>query len=508
MVPDLATAGDIVELDEPSARLLSGPQRPIVLMPRLPGAPVADSVAPHNPDLGVMVAYTPLHTLLFGLPGDVPGASVLVMTSGNLTGEPICFTDDTALERLSHLADGWLMHDRAILVPCDDSVMRMVEGIELPIRRSRGYAPLPIALPVSVPPTLAVGADLKNTMAVAEGKYAWLSQHIGDMDDLATLSAFDSARQHLQELTSVAPEVFVADAHPLYRSTTWANRNAAGRPVRAVQHHHAHIAAVMAENGIDGSADVLGFAFDGTGYGTDGAVWGGEVLLANYKGFQRLAQLKYVPLAGGDISVLRPYRMALTHLWAAGIAWVPDLAPVSACPPAELKALSHQLETGFGCAPTSSMGRLFDAVSALAGVRQVVAYEAQAAIELEGLSRGVDCATSAYAFDIVRGEAMTLIDPAPVLHAVVRDLRAGVPANMIGARFHHAVADLVVDIAYRERDASQTVALSGGVFQNALLLALTLKGLHARGVHVITHRIVPPNDGGIALGQLLVGSSE
>ena len=398
MVADLATAHTIAEIDDGSARLLSGAQRPIVLMPRRDGAAVADAVAPHNPDLGVMLAYTPLHALLFGLPGDEPGPTALVMTSGNLGGEPICFADDDALERLSQLADGWLMHDRAILVPCDDSVMRVVDGVELPIRRSRGYAPLPIALPVPVPPTLAVGADLKNTMAVADGKYAWLSQHIGDMDDLSTLTAFDSAQRHLQALTAVAPEVLVADAHPMYRSTAWANRNAEGRPVRTVQHHHAHIAAVMAEHGLDGSAEVLGFAFDGTGYGTDGAVWGGEVMLANYKGFQRLAQLKYVPLAGGDVSVLRPYRMALAHLWAAGIAWDPDLPPVAACPNDERTALAHQLETGFGCAPTSSMGRLFDAVSALAGVRQVVAYEAQAAIELEGLSRGVDCDSHVYTF--------------------------------------------------------------------------------------------------------------
>jgi hydrogenase maturation protein HypF len=516
MVPDLATARSVVEVDDLSARMLSGPQRPVVLMPRSTGAPVADSVAPHNPDLGVMLAYAPLHPLLFGLPGDEPGPPVLVMTSGNLAGEPICFTDDDALERLSHLADGWLMHDRAILVPCDDSVMRMVcvggadnqgQGVELPIRRSRGYAPLPIALPVSVPPTLAVGADLKNTMAVADGKYAWLSQHIGDMDDLATLSAFDSAQRHLQELTAVAPQVLVADAHPLYRSTAWANRNAAGRLVRTVQHHHAHIAAVMAEHGLDGSSEVLGFAFDGTGYGTDGAVWGGEVMLANYKGFQRLAQLKYVPLAGGDISVLRPYRMSLAHLRAAGIAWEPDLAPVTACPPAERTALAHQLETGFGCVPTSSMGRLFDAVSALAGVRQVVAYEAQAAIELEGLSRGVDCGGRVYTFGVDRSDDPALIDPAPVLDAVVRDRRAGVAAGVIGARFHHAVADLIVDLASEDGDTSQTVALSGGVFQNALLLALTLKGLQARGIHVITHRWVPPNDGGIALGQLMVGNS-
>jgi len=516
MVPDLATARSIAVVAEPSARMLSGPQRPIVLLPRLPGGPVAEAVAPHNPDLGVMLAYAPLHTLLFGLPGDEPGPAVLVMTSGNLAGEPISFTDDDALARLSHLADAWLMHDRAILVPCDDSVMRVVfigeadshdEAIELPIRRSRGYAPLPIALPVPVPPTLAVGGDLKNTMAVADGKYAWLSQHIGDMDDLATLSAFDSAQQHLQELTSVAPQILVADAHPRYRSTGWASRNAAGRVVRTVQHHHAHIAAVMAEHGLDGSGQVLGFAFDGTGYGPDGAVWGGEVLLANYKGFQRLAQLSYVPLAGGDVSVRRPYRMALAHLWAAGISWESDLQPVSACPRDERGSLRSQLETGFGCAPTSSMGRLFDAVSSLAGVRQVVAYEAQAAIELEGLSRDVDPGAGAYTFDIDGSGETALIDPAAVLDAVVRDKRAGVSAGVIGARFHRAVADLIIDLASEIGGTSQTVALSGGVFQNGLLLELTLKGLHARGIRVITHRWVPPNDGGIALGQLLVGNS-
>lgn len=512
MVPELSIARTIADVDDPSARLLSGPQRPIVLVPRRCDARVAGAVAPRNPDLGVMLAYSPLHALLFGLRDDVAGPPVLVMTSGNLGGEPICFTDDDALERLSHLADGWLMHDRAILVPCDDSVARIVcvggadnqaESVEVPIRRSRGYAPLPIALPVSVPPTIAVGADLKNTMAVADGRYAWLSQHIGDMDDLATLSAFDAAQRHLQELTAVKPEVLVADSHPLYRSTDWAHRNAGGRPVRTVQHHHAHIAAVMAEHGLDGSQQVLGFAFDGTGYGPDEAVWGGEVLVANYKGYQRLAQLKYVPLAGGDISVLRPYRMALAHLWAAGIAWEPDLPPVAACPADEQRVLRRQLETGVGCVPTSSMGRLFDAVSALVGVRQVVAYEAQAAIELEGIARGVDGGATAYLFDVNR----SLIDPAPVIQAVVRDQRDGVAPGVIGARFHCAVADLVVELACRDRDAAQTVALSGGVFQNALLLALTMKRLHAKGLDVITHRAVPPNDGGIALGQLMVGNS-
>ncbi|KUH98001.1 hydrogenase maturation protein HypF [Mycolicibacterium acapulense] len=513
MAPDLATARGLVEIDAPSARLLAGPQRPIVLMPRRDGAPVADAVAPHNPDLGILLAYTPLHALLFGLPGDAPGPTVLVMTSANLAGEPICFVDATALERLSRIVDGWLMNDREILVPCDDSVMRVItldggyEPVELPIRRSRGYAPLPVALPMPVPPSLAVGADLKNTMAVADGRYAWLSQHIGDMDDLATLSAFDSAQRHLRELTSVAPQVLVADAHPLYRSTEWARRNAADRPVKLVQHHHAHIAAVMAEHGLDGSTQVLGFAFDGTGYGPDRAVWGGEVLLANYKGYQRLAHLKYVPLAGGDVSVLRPYRMALAHLRSAGIAWDPELPPVSACPPDERQALARQLETGLGCVPTSSMGRLFDAVSSLVGVRHMVDYEAQAAIELEGMSRGVDCGTEPYAFSVDTSDSAAVIDPAPVLDAIVADLRAGISPSGIGARFHRAVADLVVDLACTHADSSRPVALSGGVFQNALLLELTLNGLHDRGIDAMTHRIVPPNDGGIALGQLLVGNA-
>ena len=507
MVPDLGTAQDIADIDDASARLLSGTQRPIVLVPRHSAAALADSIAPHNPDLGVMLAYAPLHALLFGLPGDEPGPSVLVMTSGNLAGEPISFSDDDALKRLSHLADGWLMHDREILVPCDDSVVRVVDGMELPIRRSRGYSPLPVALPVSVPPSLAVGGDLKNAFAVADQKYAWLSQHIGDMDDLATLAAFDSAERHLERLTGVGPETIVADSHPGYRSTAWAHRNAAGRPVRSVQHHHAHIASVMAEHGLDGAQRVLGFAFDGTGYGPDGAIWGGEMLLADYKGYQRLAQLKYVPLAGGDVSVLRPYRMALSHLWAAGLAWDEDLPPVRACPPLERRALRHQLDSGLGCVPTSSMGRLFDAVSAVVGVRQVVAYEAQAAIELEGLSRNAEQRGKRYAFSVDTSRLPAIIDAAPVLGAIVDDLRAGTATGAIGAKFHRAVADVVVELAGMEDTGGQPIALSGGVFQNALLLRMTLEGLLANGFRVITHRHVPPNDGGIALGQLLVGTA-
>ncbi|MET8779263.1 carbamoyltransferase HypF [Nocardia sp. NPDC004654] len=517
MVPDLTTARAIVEVDAAAAELLTGPARPIVLLPRRaePESAAAEafpaparSVAPRNPDLGVMIAYSPLHLLLFGLPGDPPGPRALVMTSGNLGGEPICYDDADARERLAGLADAWLTHNRRIVVPCDDSVVRLVDGVELPVRRSRGYAPMPLALPTPMPPTLAVGADLKNTCAVADGRYAWLSQHIGDMDDLATLRAFTEAERHLEELTAVRPIQLAADAHPRYRSTAWAEQHADGRPLRTVQHHHAHIAAVMGEHGLDPAATVLGIAFDGTGFGPDAAIWGAEVLAAGYKGYRRLAHLRYVPLAGGDLSVRRPYRMALAHLRAAGIDWTEDIPAVRACPAEERTVLAHQLDTGFGCVPTSSMGRLFDAVSSLAGVRHEVDYEAQAAIELEGLARGADPGARGYAFvipanDDPRGRGATAIEPGAVIAAVVADVRAGVSPEVVGARFHAAVARLILDLAVGYGAASTPVALSGGVFQNALLLSTTRKLLQKKGFEVLCHRRLPPNDGGLAFGQLL-----
>ncbi|WP_084495593.1 carbamoyltransferase HypF [Nocardia shimofusensis] len=502
MAPDVALAREIAVVDSAAAGLLTGPQRPIVLLAR-GDRPLAESVAPGNPDLGVMLAYTPLHALLFGLAGDPVGPDVLVMTSGNRSSEPICYDDADARERLTGLADGWLWHDRRILVPCDDSVVRLVDGIESPVRRSRGYAPLPLALPAPLPPTLAVGADLKNVCAVADGRYAWLSQHVGDMDDLATLRAFDATQQHLEELTGVRPAQLVADAHPGYRSTGWAHRHAGERPVRTVQHHHAHIAAVMGEHGLGMTDTVLGIAFDGTGFGPDGAVWGGEILAAGYKGYQRLAHLKYVPLAGGDTSVHRPYRMALAHLRAAGIDWSPAIPSVAACPAEERAVLAHQFGTGLGCVPTSSMGRLFDAVSSLAGVRHVVDYEAQAAIELEGLSRHGDPGEVSYRFTVGSGADPALIDPGPVIAAVVADAAAGVPAATIGARFHAAVARLVLDIAWEFAAVDRVVALSGGVFQNALLLSGSRKLLRDNGFTVLTHSRLPPNDGGLAFGQVL-----
>ncbi|MEO7980446.1 MAG: carbamoyltransferase HypF [Sporichthyaceae bacterium] len=510
MVRDLAAARRLAHLDDVEAALLTDSRRPIVLLARRTdheADTVAADVAPRSPDLGMLLPYTPLHTLLLG-PGDDGTPDHLVMTSGNLGGEPLAYRDDDALDRLEPLVDAWLRHDRPIHVPVDDSVTRVVDGREAPVRRSRGYAPLPIALPVEVPPMLAVGADLKNTCAVAEGRYAWLSQHVGDMDDLATLEAFDVSRGHLEALVGVSPRRLVADAHPSYRSSGWARRHLAGRELRTVQHHHAHVAAVMAEHGLDGTEPVIGVAFDGTGYGTDGAIWGGELLVADYKGFRRAAHLAYVPLPGGDASVHRPYRMALAHLWAAGVPWDDDLAPVRACPAEERAVLAHQLRSGFGTAPTSSMGRLFDAVSSLCDLRQVVDYEAEAAIELEGAARGVPV-DSGYAFGLTDDAGAVLADAAPVVRAVVADRRAGVDVATVAARFHAAVAGLVTGLARRERDRSglSVVALGGGVFGNALLLSAGRRGLQQDGFTVLSAERVPANDGGIALGQLMVAAS-
>jgi hydrogenase maturation protein HypF len=500
MVADLAVARSLVTLTADEERLLRGPRRPILLLPRV--APLAPAVAPDSPDLGIMLPYTPVHTLLFGLDGDPAGPDALVMTSGNLAGEAIVTGDDEALTRLAGLADAWLRHDRGIQVPCDDSVSRPVGGSELPIRRSRGHAPLPVALPFEIVPALAAGADLKNTCAVGSGGYAWLSQHIGDLDDVRSLDALTRTEGHLEELTGVRPEVLVADLHPGYHSTGWARAHAAGRPVRLVQHHHAHIASVLAEHGLGADEQVIGVAFDGTGYGPDGAVWGGEVLVAGYKAYRRAAHLGYVPLAGGDASVLRPYRMALAHLHAAGLGWDDRLAPVRACPAVERDTLTHQLRTGLGCVPTSSMGRLFDAVAALAGVRQTVDYEAEAAMLLEGLARAADPVRGGYRFG-------PPADPGPVIRAVVTDVLAGVPAAVVAARFHDAVTVLIVDLAAacRVETGLDVVALGGGVFQNTLLLHAAEQALGERGFTVLRPRLLPPNDGGIALGQLVIGAA-
>ncbi|WP_042422847.1 carbamoyltransferase HypF [Streptacidiphilus anmyonensis] len=517
MVADLDEIAPLVRIGAEERALLTGARRPIVLLRRRRGpdgparALVADAVAPGSPDLGVMLPYTPVHHLLLGLPGDSAAPRLLVMTSGNLGGEPIVTDEADALVRLGGLADAWLTHDRPIHVPCDDSVVRVVDGEELLVRRSRGYAPFPVALPFAVTPTLAVGGDLKNAFCLGRDRHAWLSAHIGDMDDLATVAAFEGAERQLESISGVAPERLAADRHPAYRSAAWAHRNAAGRPLRTVQHHHAHIASVLAENGWETDAGpVLGVAFDGTGYGEDGTVWGGEVLLADYDGFHRLAHLAEAPLPGGDAAVHRPYRMALAHLHAAGLPWTPGLPCVDACADDERRVLARQLERGLNCVPTSSAGRLFDAVSALAGVCQHAHYEAQAAIELEAAACAWDGPEpQPYRFALRPvPDAPLRIDAAPVLRAVVADVTAGVDARLVAARFHAGLAAAVQEVCRRLRGQTGvgTVALSGGVFANALLLTACLRGLREDGFTVLRHRLVPPNDGGLALGQLAVAA--
>ncbi|WP_327592962.1 carbamoyltransferase HypF [Streptomyces chartreusis] len=503
----------LVRLGPEERRLLEGPARPVVLLRRRPdpayaqGAPrPAEAVAPGSPDLGVMLPYTPVHHLLLGLPGDPDGPRLLVMTSGNVSGEPIVTDDDEALERLAHLADGWLTHDRPIHVPCDDSVVRVCDAEPLVLRRSRGYAPLPLTLPLPVRPALATGGDLKNAFCLGEGRQAWLSAHIGDMDDLATQGAFERAVEQLESITGVRPRGLACDRHPGYRSARWADRNAAGRTVVRVQHHHAHIAAAMAEHGLDGTRPVIGVAFDGTGHGDDGAVWGGEFLLADYAGFTRFGHLSYVPLPGGDTAVRRPYRMALAQLRAAGLDWSGDLPCTAACPPDELRLLQRQLERDLNCVPTSSMGRLFDAVSSLAGVCHRAGYEAQAAVELEAAALEAPADDPiAYAFALGVGEPVRA-DSAPVIAAIVRDLREGRTAATVAARFHRGVAGLVhaLCLRARERHGLDTVALTGGVFANTLLSSACAAALREDGFTVLRHRLVPPGDGGLALGQLMV----
>ncbi|QJT06023.1 carbamoyltransferase HypF [Streptomyces asoensis] len=522
MARSTADVEHLVRLGPEERDLIEDGVRPVVLLRRRPdpvygaGAPQpAEAVAPGSPDLGVMLPYTPLHQLLLGLPGDPDGPRLLVMTSGNMSGEPIVTDDAEALERLAPLADAWLTHDRPIHVPCDDSVVRVCDGEPLVIRRSRGYAPLPVALPLPVRPALAVGGDLKNAFCLGAGRRAWLSAHIGDMDDLGTQRAFEGAVAQLESITGVRPGILVADRHPGYRSARWAERHAATRPVVRVQHHHAHVAAAMAEHGLDGTRPVIGVAFDGTGHGDDGAVWGGEFLLADYDGFSRFGHLAYVPLPGGDAAVRRPYRMALAHLRAAGIDRSDDLACTVACPPDELRLLERQLERGLHCVPTSSMGRLFDAVSSLAGVCHRAGYEAQAAVELEGAALGAPSGDHcAYAFDLhapgsacEEGDAVRA-DPAPVLAAIVADLRAGVESALVAARFHRAVTGLVhrICVRARERHGLDTVALTGGVFANTLLSSSCAATLREDGFTVLRHRLVPPGDGGLALGQLMVAA--
>jgi hydrogenase maturation protein HypF len=541
MVADVEVARAVAVCTEREVAALTSPQRPVVLVRRRAATvasgsadvpTVADEVAPGNPWLGVMLPSSPLHELLLAPRADgtrlVP--SVLVMTSGNVSGEPICFEDGDAHDRLTPLVDGFLLHDRPIHVPCDDGVVREIDDEVVPIRRSRGDAPLPLRLPAHAPAMLAVGAELKNTVGVASGHQAWLSQHIGDLGDLETLQAFERATEQLTRFFQIDPEHVAVDPHPSYATHAWARRHHRER-LRPVQHHHAHAAALLAEHGVEPDEVALVVTFDGTGYGTDHTVWGGEVLLASQAAAVRAAHLATVPLPGGDSAVTNPARMALAQLWAAQIDWDEALPCVAALTGAERGLLRRQLERDVACVPTSSAGRLFDAVSALLGVRQRITYEGQAAIELEWLADAWSQAGNAdehaprYRFAIRPGQAaggpaaagaptsdervatetpVLVLDPAPVLRAVVADVLGGVDRSAIAAGLHLALTAVIVAVAdhVAASGGPRTVGLTGGVFQNAWLTTRTRTRLEQRGHPVLTHRLVPANDGGLAYGQL------
>jgi hydrogenase maturation protein HypF len=503
MAPDLATLKKYCLVTQAEEEMLTSRQKPIVILERRPDSTIAEGVAPNQHTLGVMLPYTPEHLLLLEPEEGFP--EMLVMTSGNLSEEPIAYLDEDALERLAPLADGFLLHDRPIHIRVDDSVARIAADGSYFVRRSRGYAPDPIRLPFTLPPVLAVGAELKNSFCLTRERYAFLSHFIGDMENYETLRSFEEGIAHLERLFRIQPETLTCDLHPDYLASHYAQERASREnlPLIQVQHHHAHLAACLAENNWTDETPVIGLSFDGTGLGTDGAIWGGEVLLGGYAGYQRRYHLQYVPLPGGDLAVRKPSRMALAHLWQAGLAWDDDLPPLIALSGQERAGLRAQIDQRLNCPPTSSMGRLFDAVSALIGVRQTATYEGQAAIELEALADQDE--GDAYEFDVRDG----IIRTEPMLSALLHDWRAGVKTPVLSARFHNGVVQLADQLSreLRRREGAHTVALSGGVWQNIYLLERTMKTLTASGFSVLVHRQLPPNDGCIALGQAAVAAS-
>lgn len=514
MVESLEAAAEICTIDEASQRLLTSSESPIVLMPVRDDAAVAREIAPGNPRLGVMLAYTPLHHQLLRQTG-----FPVVATSGNLTDEPICIDNAEALDRLGKIADVFLLHDRPIQRHVDDSVLQVIENRSQPIRRARGLAPMPLILRRSGPTVLAVGGHLKNAIALGIADRAFLSQHIGDMETPQAFAAFEAVIRDFLAVYDVAPQVVAHDLHPDYPATRWAVdavsqvhhdwRSALeGKTTLAVQHHHAHLASCLAENRIDGPA--LGVTWDGTGYGDDGTVWGGEFLLGDASGYRRVARLRRFRLPGGDAAVKEPRRIALAALWEM---WgdttfeQQDLAPVRATRPEEQRLLSNMLDRGFRSPLTSSAGRLFDAAAALVDLHQQVSFEGQAAMALEFVAD--PDTTGGYPVEIVRaheGSETLEIDWQPTLEALIEDSRNRVDTGIIAARFHNALAAAIVDVG--KRIGEKRVALTGGCFQNRLLTERTAQRLRQAGLDVVVHRQVPANDGGISLGQVVVAAAQ
>jgi hydrogenase maturation protein HypF len=493
MVRDLAAAAALCHVSEAEQEALSGAKRPIVILRRGERVTLPHAIAPGNRTLGVMLPYTPLHHLLFV---DAP-YDALVMTSGNLSEEPIVVDNVEARQRLSQTADWFLTHDRDIYMRTDDSVVRVFEGRERVMRRSRGYAPQTLDLGREVPELLACGGELKNAFCLTKGRHAILSQHIGDLENYETLEFFEETLGNLKKLFRVEPRAVAHDLHPQYLTTKYALERSGLRAV-GVQHHHAHIASCMAEHGLAG--EVIGVAFDGTGYGTDGAIWGGEFLVAGYAGFTRRAHLRYVPLAGGDAAVRENWRAALGYLTDTFGA---D-ATIEGVAEERVRVVRRMIATGLNTVPTSSCGRLFDAVAALIGLRREVTFEGQAAIELEMIAQSGEDGRYDFA---VEGDGPWQIDFRPLVAEILRDPAA---APVKAAKFHNTLAEATVEVCLRiaRETGLRRVCLSGGTFQNVRLLGTTAAALRRSGLEVYLHARVPPNDGGIALGQAAIAAAE
>jgi hydrogenase maturation protein HypF len=512
MVPDVATARQLCIVSEAEAELLQSHHRPIVLLQKRGDSPVTSAVAPEYDSLGLMLPYTPLHHLLLRAVADAhhsEGPTALVMTSGNLSEEPIAYRDEDALARLQTIADAFLIHNRDIHMRCDDSVVRMAASGEQFLRRSRGYAPEPIALSTALPvPLLACGAHLKNTFCLGKDRRAFVSHHIGDLENLETLLSFREGIEHFQRLFDIVPEAIAYDLHPEYLATKYALETAIPHKI-GVQHHYAHIASVIAEHGL--TEPVIGVAADGTGYGTDGAIWGCEIMIADLLQFHRLAHLAYVPLPGGEQAVRQPWRMGAVYLSIAyGASFMNQAIPfVQTLNHTRWQALSQMIARGINCPRTSSLGRLFDAVAALLGLHSTeVVYEGQAAIALEMLAATCTDPVTSYPVCWQPGDPAQL-DVAPLIQSLTEDILRGEPAARIARRFHLSIATMLADacVEARKQTGLSRVALSGGVFQNRLLLADVIMLLEKNAFHVFLNRRVPPNDGGISLGQLAVAAA-
>lgn len=513
MVYDLAQAAELVTTMSAASRaLLASQEAPIVLLPARQTAPIAPNIAPDSPYLGVMLPSTPLHHLLlaeYGFP--------VVATSGNLSGEPICTQELEAWERLGPIADCFLVHNRPIQRHVDDSVAMVIDSVPRLLRRARGYAPLPVHLAHAVPCILATGAELKNTIALSVGRQAFISQHIGDLETEPALEAFEHVIADFLRLYEATPVAIAHDLHPDYRATRWAQRIAASDPALpliGVQHHHAHLAACLADNETVGPA--LGVTWDGTGYGTDGTIWGGEFLFGDAAEVKRIAHMRSFRLPGGEAAIREPARIALTLLWElygqAGLER-DDLASTRVFRPDERRLLGQMLGRGLNTPATSSAGRLFDAVAALIGLRQQASFEGQAAMALEAaVNRAV---SDAYRFEIryVDGathtnghQAPLILDWQPLIEAILDDLGHGTSTGTIAARFHNALVDAIVRVAVLS--GTERVALAGGCFQNTLLVERAARQLRQTGFEVLLHRQVPPGDGGISLGQIAVAAAQ